>query len=123
MDSMPFRRDHPGWWIVMGVAVLSTITSRTDLLDRIIGHRDWVHALIELVSIATIGGAGIAIKSPFKTSQEGRMKYMKKKENQMTAASVVATKAAVKSEQAVKITGEAADLASDAKHMAEEADE
>ena len=69
-------RDSKLWWFLMGGAVLTILSSRMDLIDRIIGHRDWVHASIELAALVVFGAAGVMRASPIHAiSDEGRAKY------------------------------------------------
>lgn len=118
---MMMTRDSNGWWWVMGGAVLTIISSRMDLIDRIIGHRDWVHALVELLALTVFGGAGVARMSPLAISPEGRTKAMRKKGKQLDKATVAATVAAVKADKAVQATSDAADAATVAKDVSAKA--
>lgn len=94
---------------------MTILSSRMDLIDRIIGHRDWVHASIELAALAVVGGAGVARMSPLSISPEGRKHEMRKKMRSAKTADVaagVAAGAAEKAAKAATVAVEAATVAS-----------
>lgn len=73
-------RDSQLWWIVMGGAVLMSVSSRMDLIDRLIPsvHQNWVHALIELVALIVVAVAGVMRMSPLPISPAGRTEAIKR---------------------------------------------
>lgn len=116
-------RDSNGWYWVMGGAVVTALSSRLDLIDRLIPamHHDWVHAVIELLALIVGIVAGVARMSPLAISPEGRTKAMRKKGKQLDKATVAATVAAVKADKAVQATSDAAEAATVAKDVSAKA--
>jgi hypothetical protein len=74
------KRDSRWWWFVMGGAIVTAMSSRMDLLDRILPaqHTDMAHALIELAALIVGVAAGVMRASPLDLSDKGRRKYAAK---------------------------------------------
>lgn len=117
---MMMKRDSNGWWWIMGGAILTAVSSRTDVIDRLIPmtHRDWVHALIELLAIIAIAVSGVARMSPLDISPEGRRKAIRRDTGHLPKASIAAAVANVAASKAASVTKDAADKAEVAKDLA-----
>lgn len=116
-------RDSNGWWWVMGGAIVAALLSDLSIVNDLVPDA-WeksVHAVIKLVSIVIAAGAGVARMSPLPISPEGRTEIMRDKGHKMGEAEVAATVAAVKAEEAVKATSQAADAAVAAKDLSKQA--
>ena len=73
------KRDSRWWWWIIGGALLTSISSRMDLIDRILPaqHTDVAHALIELAALVVGVVAGVMKASPLDLSDRGRRRYMR----------------------------------------------
>ena len=74
------KRDSRWWWWIIGAAVLTNVSSRMDLIDRILPmrHTDTAHAIIELSALIVGVVAGILRASPINgLSDRGRRKYLR----------------------------------------------
>lgn len=71
------KRDSRWWWWIIGAAVLTNVSSRMDLIDRILPaqHSDTIHALIELSALIVGIVAAKLATSPLDLSDRGRRKY------------------------------------------------
>ena len=118
-------RDSKAWfWIMLGT-ILTALTTNMSQVDVLISEKyhDEVHAAINLAALIVVAVAGKLSMSPLPLSSEGKMDFAQKKADKMDEASLAALDASIKSEEAVKVTSEAADAAEVAKDVSKKAGE
>lgn len=74
-------RDSNLWWWVIAGAILTGLSSKMDVLDRLLpaAHTDTVHAAIELLAMIVGIVAGVMRASPINAiSDEGKAKFQAK---------------------------------------------
>ena len=118
-------RDSKAWfWIMLGT-ILTALTTNMSQVDVLISEKyhDEVHAAINLAALIVVAVAGKLSMSPLPLSSEGKMDFAQKKADKMDEASLAALDASIKSEEAVKVTSEAAEAEEVAKDVSKKADE
>ena len=113
-------RDHNGWWWVMGIAALAVLSTDPHMVTDLVSGdvETTAQAVVKLLGLIFIGGAGVARMSPFNISPEGRRKAIRRDTGHLPKASIAAAVANVAAAEAADVTKDAAAKAEIAKDLA-----